>query len=154
MLLTRRTLGLGLLATPMLARIARAEAGSIRLGKQYGLPFLPQMVMESQTPDRKNTPRPPASPNLKVEWASLSGPRRPERGPPQRLHGVRQRRPPGPRNSLGTHQPHPARDQGPLRCPVHALRADDPEPPPSIPSSISAPTTASPFPPRKSPSRP
>jgi len=33
---------------PALIRPASAEVSSIRLGKQYGLPFLPQMVMEEQ----------------------------------------------------------------------------------------------------------
>lgn len=70
---TRRELGLGLLAVPALARGARAEAGVIRLGKQYGLPFLPQMVMEAQ---RLIETRASAAgvAGLRVEWSSLSGP--------------------------------------------------------------------------------
>ena len=51
-MITRRRFGLGVglgaLAMPAFARMARAEVTSIRLGKQYGLPFLPQMVMEAE----------------------------------------------------------------------------------------------------------
>src|SRR5581483_7155837 len=42
----RREFVAGLATLPALVRSARAEVSSIRLGKQYGLPFLPQMVME------------------------------------------------------------------------------------------------------------
>jgi len=42
----RRDLGLGLLAMPALGRGARAEAASVRIVLQYGLPHMPLMVME------------------------------------------------------------------------------------------------------------
>ena len=45
---TRRRFVAGALALPALAGTATAQVTSIRLGKQYGLPFLPQMVMEAQ----------------------------------------------------------------------------------------------------------
>jgi NitT/TauT family transport system substrate-binding protein len=67
---TRRTLGQALLALPAIARTARAETGQIRLGKQYGLPFLPQMVMEHERLIEKHANQP----GLRVEWASLGGP--------------------------------------------------------------------------------
>ena len=70
MLVTRRTLGLGLLAAPALSRRARAEVSVIRLGKQYGLPFLPQMVMEHERLIEKHANQP----GLTVEWASMGGP--------------------------------------------------------------------------------
>ena len=44
--MNRREFVAGLVALPALARPASAEVSSIKLGKQYGLPFLPQMVME------------------------------------------------------------------------------------------------------------
>src|SRR5674476_1279251 len=44
----RREFVTGLVALPALVRPAAAEVSSIKLGKQYGLPFLPQMVMEEQ----------------------------------------------------------------------------------------------------------
>ena len=69
----RRSLGLALLAMPALIGQARAEASSIRLGQHYGLPFLPQMVMEAQQLIERRAAA-AGIPGLKVEWASLSGP--------------------------------------------------------------------------------
>lgn len=66
-------LAAGLLAMPALGRRARAEVSTIRLGKQYGLPFLPQMVMEAQELIEKHAAR-EGVPGLKVEWLTLSGP--------------------------------------------------------------------------------
>ena len=73
MTLARRSFGLGLLAAPALLRTAAAEVGTIRLGKQYGLPFLPQMVIEAQQLIEKHAAA-GGVPSLKVEWSSLSGP--------------------------------------------------------------------------------
>ncbi len=73
MTLSRRSLGLGLLALPALVRSGHAETGTIRLGKQYGLPFLPQMVMESQRLIEKHAAAGGVT-SLNVEWSSLSGP--------------------------------------------------------------------------------
>ena len=72
-MLDRRQLALGLLAAPALSTTARAEASSIRLGKQYGLPFLPQMVMESQRLIEKHAAK-TGIPSLEVNWLTLSGP--------------------------------------------------------------------------------
>src|ERR1700681_3698087 len=44
----RREFVTGLVALPALVRPASAEVSTINLGKQYGLPFLPQMVMEDR----------------------------------------------------------------------------------------------------------
>jgi hypothetical protein len=38
--------GLGTLAMPSVSRLAHAQASTVHLGKQFGLPYLPQMVME------------------------------------------------------------------------------------------------------------
>ena len=46
--MNRRAFVSGLLAFPALVRSAHAEVSAIKLGKQYGLPFLPQMVMEDR----------------------------------------------------------------------------------------------------------
>ena len=46
--MNRREFVAGLVALPALVRPAAAEVSSIKLCKQYGLPFLPQMVMEDQ----------------------------------------------------------------------------------------------------------
>ena len=46
--MNRREFAAGLIAMPAFIRTASAEVSSIVLGKQYGLPFLPQMVMEDQ----------------------------------------------------------------------------------------------------------
>src|SRR5262245_23317070 len=71
--MTRRQFGLGMLAMPALAQSASAQASTIRLGKQYGLPYLPQMVMEAQRLIEKHAAA-KGTPNLKVEWTTVSGP--------------------------------------------------------------------------------
>ena len=68
----RRALALGLLATPFLARGAAADAGTLRLCQQYGLPFLPMMVMERQRLLEAEAGR-RGLPSLKVEWTSVAG---------------------------------------------------------------------------------
>jgi NitT/TauT family transport system substrate-binding protein len=68
----RREFVTGLVALPALTRPARAAA-SINLGKQYGLPFLPQMVME----DRKLIESHAADlgvGDLTVGWQTMGGP--------------------------------------------------------------------------------
>jgi NitT/TauT family transport system substrate-binding protein len=74
-MITRRRFGLGIgaLALPALARSARAEVAAIRLGKQYGLPFLPQMVMEAQKLIERHAAR-GGVPSLDVSWITASGP--------------------------------------------------------------------------------
>lgn len=65
--------GLGSLALPALSRLARAEASTVRLGKQYGLPYLPQMVMEHLKLIEKHAAKTGAG-SVKAEWMTLSGP--------------------------------------------------------------------------------
>ena len=70
--MNRREFVTGLAALPALTRTASA-AGSISLGKQYGLPFLPQMVME----DRKLIEAFASdlgAGDLTVRWQTMGGP--------------------------------------------------------------------------------
>jgi NitT/TauT family transport system substrate-binding protein len=69
----RREFGIGLLALPALARGARAEASGVRIVKQYGLPYLPLMVMEHERLVEKHAAR-AGLPSLTVEWPTLGGP--------------------------------------------------------------------------------
>jgi NitT/TauT family transport system substrate-binding protein len=69
----RRQLGLGLLALPVLGRGARAEASGVRIVKQYGLPYLPLMVMEHEKLVEKHAARLGLA-SLAVEWPTLGGP--------------------------------------------------------------------------------
>jgi NitT/TauT family transport system substrate-binding protein len=75
--ISRRQFGLGLgsgmLAMPALTGLASAQVTSIRLGKQYGLPFLPQMVMESQKLIEKHAGL-LGLPTLTADWMTLAGP--------------------------------------------------------------------------------
>src|SRR5262249_41285199 len=71
--MTRRAFGLGALALPALGRSASAQGSAIRLGKQYGLPFLPQMVMEAQKLIEKHAAA-TGVPRLDVAWTTMSGP--------------------------------------------------------------------------------
>jgi NitT/TauT family transport system substrate-binding protein len=69
----RREFVTGLVALPALVRPASCEASTINLGKQYGLPFLPQMVME----DRKLIEAHAAKlgiNGLRVGWETMGGP--------------------------------------------------------------------------------
>jgi NitT/TauT family transport system substrate-binding protein len=72
-MVNRREFVTGLVALPALVRPAYAEASVIKLGKQYGLPFLPQMVME----DRRLIEAHAASLGIKglaVVWQTMGGP--------------------------------------------------------------------------------
>ena len=71
--MTRRRFGLGVLALPMLAPAATAQVTGIRLGKQYGLPFLPQMVMEAERLIEKHAAG-KGVPGLQVAWTTMAGP--------------------------------------------------------------------------------
>ena len=71
--MNRREFVTGLVALPALVRPASAQASAIKLGKQYGLPFLPQMVME----DRRLIEAHAASlgiNTLGVVWQTMGGP--------------------------------------------------------------------------------
>jgi NitT/TauT family transport system substrate-binding protein len=69
----RRELGIGLLALPALGRGARAEASGVRIVKQYGLPYLPLMVMEHEKLVEKHAAK-LGLPSLAVSWPTLGGP--------------------------------------------------------------------------------
>jgi NitT/TauT family transport system substrate-binding protein len=69
----RRKFTIGILAMPALIRPASAEVSSIRLGKQYGLPFLPQMVMEEQKLIEKHAAQLGVN-GLGVGWQTMGGP--------------------------------------------------------------------------------
>jgi len=69
----RRDLGLGLLAMPALGRGARAEASTVRIVRQIGLPHLPLMVMEHEKLVEKHAAR-LGLPSLVTSWATLGGP--------------------------------------------------------------------------------
>ena len=69
--MTRRQFGLGALAVPALANTATAQVTAIRFGTQYGLPFLPQMVMEAQRLVEKHAK---GLSGLQVDWLTASGP--------------------------------------------------------------------------------
>jgi ABC-type nitrate/sulfonate/bicarbonate transport system substrate-binding protein len=71
--LSRRQFTIGALAMPALAGTATAQVTSIRLGKQYGLPFLPQMVMEAQKLIEKQAASLGVA-SLQVSWLTMSGP--------------------------------------------------------------------------------
>jgi NitT/TauT family transport system substrate-binding protein len=71
--LTRRKFTIAALAMPALVATATAQVRSIRLGKQYGLPFLPQMVMEAQKLIAKHAEN-LGLPGLQVSWLTMSGP--------------------------------------------------------------------------------
>src|SRR6185295_9182318 len=59
---------LAALATP-----SRAETGTIKIGKQYGLPYIQFVMMEDQKLIEKHA-KLQGLPDLKVEWATLGGP--------------------------------------------------------------------------------
>jgi NitT/TauT family transport system substrate-binding protein len=63
----------GLVALPALARPASAEVSTINLGKQYGLPFLPQMVMEDRKLIETHASRFGVN-GLNVGWQTMGGP--------------------------------------------------------------------------------
>src|SRR5712691_2553001 len=69
----RREFVAGLVALPALVRPASAEVSSIKLGKQYGLPFLPQMVMEDHRLIETHAQQLGVS-GLDVGWATMGGP--------------------------------------------------------------------------------
>ena len=71
--MNRREFVAGLVALPALARPASAEVSSIRLGKQYGLPFLPQMVMEDHKLIEQHAAKLGVN-GLTVGWQTMGGP--------------------------------------------------------------------------------
>ena len=70
--MNRRQFGVALLALPALIRPA-ASATRIVLGKQYGLPFLPQMVMEAHKLIEQHAAKNGVA-GLEVGWETMGGP--------------------------------------------------------------------------------
>jgi len=70
---SRRGFLAGALFLPALVRTATAQVTGIRLGKQHGLPFLPQMVMEAQRLIEKHAAQLGLA-ALQVGWTTMSGP--------------------------------------------------------------------------------
>jgi NitT/TauT family transport system substrate-binding protein len=68
----RREFGLGMLALPLIGRAAAAESSGVRIAKQYGLPYLPMMVMEHERLVEKHAAR-LGLPALEVSWPTLGG---------------------------------------------------------------------------------
>jgi NitT/TauT family transport system substrate-binding protein len=71
--MNRREFVTALVALPALVRPSYAEVSTIRLGKQYGLPFLPQMVMEDHRLIETHAARLGVN-GLSVIWQTMSGP--------------------------------------------------------------------------------
>jgi NitT/TauT family transport system substrate-binding protein len=65
--------GLGALAMPAVSRFAHAQASTVRLGKQFGLPYLPQMVMEKLQLIEKHAAG-QGLPGVGTQWLQLAGP--------------------------------------------------------------------------------
>lgn len=71
--MNRRAFVSGVVALPALVRPAAAEVSSIKLGKQYGLPFLPQMVMEDHKLIERHAEKLGVR-KLEVGWQTMGGP--------------------------------------------------------------------------------
>jgi NitT/TauT family transport system substrate-binding protein len=71
--MNRREFVAGLVALPALTRPASAEVSNIKLGKQYGLPFLPQMVMEDHKLIEQHAAKLGVN-GLQVGWQTMGGP--------------------------------------------------------------------------------
>lgn len=72
-MLRRRTMGLGLLASPFLSSRVRAQDSTVRISKQYGLGYMSMMVMEHEHLVEKHAAK-HGLPSLKTEWSVLGGP--------------------------------------------------------------------------------
>jgi NitT/TauT family transport system substrate-binding protein len=71
--MNRREFVGGLVALPALLRPAAAAVSAINLGKQYGLPFLPQMVMEDRKLIEAHAAKLGVN-GLSVGWQTMGGP--------------------------------------------------------------------------------
>jgi NitT/TauT family transport system substrate-binding protein len=71
--MNRREFVGGIIALPALMRTASAEVTTINLGKQYGLPFLPQMVMEDHKLIEGQAAKLGIN-GLNVGWLTMGGP--------------------------------------------------------------------------------
>ena len=98
--MNRREFVTALVALPALVRPAAAEVTSIKLGKQYGLPFLPQMVMEDHKLIEKHAERLGVS-GLSVGWQTMGGPGALNDGLLSGRDSIRQRRVAFARHAVG-----------------------------------------------------
>ena len=57
----------------VIAGVARAEVGEITVAQQYGVSFLPLMIMQDQKLVEKHA-KAAGLPDLKVDWAKVAGP--------------------------------------------------------------------------------
>src|SRR5579863_2801805 len=71
--MNRRQFTAGLLGVAGLGRPAFGQVPQIVLGKQYGLPFLPQMVMEAQRLVEKHAAERGID-KIEVVWQTMGGP--------------------------------------------------------------------------------
>ena len=71
--MNRRDFVAGLVVLPAFVGPASAEVSTINLGKQYGLPFLPQMVMEDHKLIEAQAARLGIN-RLNVGWLTMGGP--------------------------------------------------------------------------------
>src|SRR5215211_7458421 len=71
-MMRRRDFCAALLAAPALIRSAAAQPLTIRIAKQYGLPYLALMVMESHRLVEKHAQRLGLE-NLRIEWPQVGG---------------------------------------------------------------------------------
>jgi len=72
-MLSRRRLGLSLLASPFISQRVRAEDSVVRISKQYGLGYLSMMVMEHEHLVERHAGK-HGLPGLTTEWSVLGGP--------------------------------------------------------------------------------
>lgn len=71
--MNRRGAVTGLLASPFIGRLARADDSLVRLSKQYGLGYMSMMVMEHEHLIEAHAGR-LGLPGLRTEWSVLGGP--------------------------------------------------------------------------------
>ena len=69
----RREFGIGMLAAPFLVRAASAQTSRITVAKEYGLPYLPLLVMEQEKLIEKHAAG-QGVPSLSVNWQTFGGP--------------------------------------------------------------------------------
>src|SRR5213075_133959 len=68
-----RLLAFVLAGATVIAAPARAEVNEIKIGKQYGLPYIQLVIMEDQKLIEKHAKLQGLG-DVKVEWATLGGP--------------------------------------------------------------------------------
>lgn len=68
-----KPIAVALLLTNGLASPSRAEVNELRVGKQYGLPYIQFVIMEDQKLVEKHAKKEGLG-DLKVEWVTMGGP--------------------------------------------------------------------------------